>query len=118
MYTYSPGRPELLCAALVNVITASSKANMCERGVVDMKYLLRLVAVVIMLSCFALPGRGQTSSGTISGHLIDQSGGAVTNAEVRLINQATNVVVTAQVRPNGDFIFPDVQPGTFTVVVQ
>jgi hypothetical protein len=83
-----------------------------------MRSLLRLVAVVIMLGCFALPGRAQTSSGTISGHLVDQSGGAVTKAEVRLINQATNVVVTTQVRPNGDFIFPDVQPGTFTVVVQ
>ena len=70
-----------------------------------MKYLLRLVAVVIMLSCFALQGRAQTSSGTISGHLVDQSGGVVTNAEVRLINQQTNVVVSTPVRSNGDFIF-------------
>jgi len=83
-----------------------------------MKSLLRLVAVVLMLSCFALQGQAQTSSGTISGHLVDQSGGAVTNAEVKLINQKTNVLVTTQVRSNGDFIFPDVQPGTFTVVVQ
>ena len=83
-----------------------------------MKSLLRLVAVVMMLSCFALPGRTQTSSATISGHLVDQSGGIVTKAEVKLINQQTNVIVTTQVRPNGDFIFPDVQPGTFTVIVQ
>ena len=83
-----------------------------------MKSLLRLVAVVMMLSCFALPGRTQTSSATISGHLVDQSQGIVTNAKVKLINQQTNVIVTTKVRPNGDFIFPDVQPGTFTIIVQ
>src|SRR5579862_2590774 len=60
----------------------------------------------------------QTSSGTITGHLVDQSGGIVTNADVKLINQETNVIVTTKVRSNGDFIFPDVQPGTFTITVQ
>ncbi len=39
-------------------------------------------------------------------------------AKVTLTNQLTNVSVTTIVRPNGDFIFPDVQPGTFSVVVQ
>lgn len=83
-----------------------------------MKSLLRLVAVVTMLSCFALPGRAQTSSATISGHVVDQSQGVVAKAKVTLINQQTNVIVRTQVRPNGDFIFADVQPGTFSVIVQ
>ena len=82
-----------------------------------MKSLLRLVAVVSMFGCFPLQGRAQTSSGTISGHIVDQSNGIVVNAQVKLINQETNVVVSTPVRSNGDFIFADVQPGTFTVVV-
>jgi Carboxypeptidase regulatory-like domain/TonB-dependent Receptor Plug Domain len=82
-----------------------------------MKSFLRLVAVVITMSFFALQVKAQTSSGTISGHLVDQSNGIVVNAEVKLINQQTNVVVSTPVRPNGDFIFADVQPGTFTVVI-
>jgi hypothetical protein len=82
-----------------------------------MKSLLRLVAVVSMLGWFALQGRAQTSSGTISGHIVDQSNGIVVNAQVKLINQETNVVVSTPVRSNGDFIFADVQPGTFAVVV-
>ena len=45
-----------------------------------MKPLLRLVAVVSMLGCFTLQGRAQTSSGTISGHIVDQSNGIVVNA--------------------------------------
>jgi hypothetical protein len=83
----------------------------------NMKSLLRLVAVVSMFGCFPLQGRAQTSSGTISGHIVDQSNGIVVNAQVKLINQETNVVVSTPVRSNGDFIFADVQPGTFTVVV-
>ncbi len=82
-----------------------------------MKSLLRLVAVVTTLSCFVLQGRAQTSSGTISGHVIDQSGGVVANAEVRLVNEQTAVQVTTQVLPNGDFVFADVQPGTFSVSI-
>src|ERR1700733_7224044 len=92
--------------------------NMHDRGVMNIKSPLRLVAVVTILSCFALPGRAQTSSATISGHVVDQSQGVVAKATVTLINQQTNVIVTTQVRPNGAFIFADVQPGTFSVIVQ
>jgi hypothetical protein len=82
-----------------------------------MKSILRLVAVVVMLGCFASPARTQTSSATISGHIVDQSGGVVSNAEIKLINQLTNVTVTAHTNRSGNFAFPDQQPGTFTVVV-
>jgi len=82
-----------------------------------MKYLLRSVAVVITLSCFALQGRAQTSSAAIRGHVIDQTNGVVANADVSLINEQTNVTVTTRTNGNGDFIFPDTQPGTFTVIV-
>src|SRR6185437_2330224 len=40
------------------------------------------------------------------------------NAEVDLINQETGVAVTTHVHSSGDFTFPDVQPGTFTVIVK
>jgi hypothetical protein len=44
-----------------------------------MKFFSRLVAVVITLSSFALQVEAQTSSGTISGHIVDQSNGIVLN---------------------------------------
>ena len=83
-----------------------------------MKSLSRLVIVVAMLGCFAWPARTQTSSAAIRGHVIDQSNGIVPNADVILINQETNVTVSTHTNGSGDFIFPDVQPGTFTVVVR
>ena len=61
--------------------------------------------------------RAQTSSAAISGHVVDKSNGAVAGAKVTLINELTNVRVETKVRQDGDFIFPDVQPGTFTVVI-
>ncbi|MDP9049393.1 MAG: carboxypeptidase-like regulatory domain-containing protein, partial [Acidobacteriota bacterium] len=82
-----------------------------------MKSLLRLV-VVSMLGCFAIQARTQTSSATISGHVVDQSNGAVPNAQVVLTNQQTNVVVTTHTNGSGDFIFPDRQPGTFSIAAK
>lgn len=72
--------------------------------------VLCLCSLGIVLTGIAF---AQTSSGTISGHVVDQSGGIVTKAKVRLVNQQTAVQVTTQVRSNGDFVFADVQPGTF-----
>ena len=83
-----------------------------------MKSCRNFTLPVIAIVCFAVSGRAQTSSGTISGHVVDQTDAVVTNAEVKLINQQTGCLVSTQVRPNGDFIFADVQPGTFTVIVQ
>ncbi|MDP9050535.1 MAG: carboxypeptidase-like regulatory domain-containing protein, partial [Acidobacteriota bacterium] len=82
-----------------------------------MKSILRLVAVIFMVGCFAVHARAQTSSATISGHVVDQTGGVVPNADVSLINQETNVTVATHTNGNGDFLFPDTQPGSFAVVV-
>ena len=83
-----------------------------------MKSILRLVAVAVMFGCLVLQARAQTSSATISGHVVDQSKGIVPGAEVTLVNEETNVTVTTRVLPSGDFIFPDVQPGKFTVIIR
>ncbi len=82
-----------------------------------MKSISRLVAVIALLGCFAVPARTQTSSAAIRGHVVDQSDGVVPNADVSLINQETNVTVDTHTNGSGDFIFPDTQPGTFSVVV-
>jgi hypothetical protein len=109
------------CAGVTSILLPSSTKKQPmqqERGLTNMNLLLRLVAVAALSVCFALQSRAQTSGGTISGHIIDQSQAIVANAEVKLVNQQTGVIVTTQVRPNGDFIFADVQPRTFTVLVK
>ena len=59
-----------------------------------MKSFLRIASVLAVLSGLSLHAAAQTSSATISGHVVDQSGGVVPNASVTLLNQQTNVQVT------------------------
>lgn len=80
--------------------------------------LLRTVTLVLLTGWISAMAGAQTSSGTISGRVVDQTGAVVPNAEVDLINQETGVTVSTHVLSSGDFTFPDVQPGTFTVIVK
>lgn len=59
----------------------------------------------------------QTSSAAVSGHVVDQSKGAVPNAVVKLVNEQTNVAITAKTNATGDFIFTNVQPATYSAIV-
>ena len=81
----------------------------------------RSVHLAIALTVVAAMSGGvvgaQTSTAALSGHVVDKSNGAVAGAKVTLVNELTNVRVETKVRQDGDFIFPDVQPGTFTVVI-
>jgi hypothetical protein len=83
-----------------------------------MKSLLRTVALLMFVCLMALVCKAQTSSGTVTGHVVDPSQSVVVGAQVDLVNQMTGVVTTTKVHSNGDFIFADVQPGTFTVIVK
>ena len=80
--------------------------------------VMRLVAIPIVVCLLSFQASSQTSSATISGRVVDQSSAVVPNAEVKLVNQATGVAVTTHTNSNGDFTFPDVQPGKFAANVQ
>lgn len=76
------------------------------------------IAFLALLICgISRTAWAQTSSGSISGRVVDQGGGIVVNAVVRLIDQQTNSTMTTKVLSSGNFIFPVVQPGTFSVIV-
>ncbi len=80
--------------------------------------LLPLALLLVFLCGVSHIVRAQTSSGTISGRVVDQTGGVVVGAEVDLVNEQTGTKVTTQVRSSGDFSFLDVQPGTYTAIVR
>ena len=82
-----------------------------------MKIMMRLVVVAFLLVAFVVQASAQTSSASISGHVIDQSKSAIPNAEIKLLDQSTNVVISTHTSGNGDFVFADVAPGTYTAIV-
>src|SRR4051812_20357161 len=80
-----------------------------------MREFMRLVANVYILLLFSVYGVAQTSSGQISGRVLDSSGAAIRDAAVTLTNQATAEIRTDKTNSSGEFVFVAVQPGTFTV---
>ena len=99
-------------------------ADITLDGVVDKKRIRTQnlwghLSVLAILLCFiAHTAIAQSSSGTISGRVVDTTGAVVANAEVDLVNQLTGTMVKTKVRSSGDFSFLDVQPGTFMVIVK
>jgi hypothetical protein len=82
-----------------------------------MKNFLRLSVIVYIIFGLTLGSPAQTSSGQISGRVIDPAGAAIPGAVVTLTNQATGEVRIDKSESSGEFVFAAVQPGTFTVAV-
>ncbi|HZQ45308.1 MAG TPA: TonB-dependent receptor [Acidobacteriaceae bacterium] len=84
-----------------------------------MKSMLRLIAISVWLvtMCFGVSASAQSSSGTINGRMVDPSGAVIPGAAVKLVEQQTHVEATTKGAGNGDFVFPVVQPGTYSVIV-
>ena len=82
-----------------------------------MKLMMRLVAVVFLLSVALYTG-AQTTSGTITGLVTDTTGAVVSGASVQLTDQETSVSQTTKASGDGSFVFADVEPGTYFITVQ
>ena len=73
----------------------------------------------VMLAFFAsiVPGRAQTTFGSITGTVTDPSGAGVPRAKVIVTNDATHAQQQVLADAQGTFNVPDLQPGTYGVQV-
>jgi hypothetical protein len=76
-----------------------------------------LMAVIVALTG-SIPGGAQTVTGTISGTVVDVSGGAVAGATVSIINERTKSARNVTTNESGDFVFTAVQPGNYTIKIE
>src|ERR1700742_305869 len=81
------------------------------------------VQILVVLGCFGsafiTPSMSaQSSSGTINGRVVDSTGAVIPGAAVKLVEQQTHVETKTKAQNDGDFTFPVVQPGTYSVVVE
>lgn len=79
-------------------------------------YLLTAMFAVVLFTTTSISA--QTTSGNISGRVVDQSDAAIPNAEVTLTNQLTSQQLTTTTDKSGNFVFASIQPGTFSVTVR
>ena len=84
-----------------------------------MQTLLRrlVLALTILVAVSAIPLCSQTF-GEVTGHISDATGAAVPAAKIALTNVATNAVRRAVSTDSGDYTFPAVAPGFYTVRVE
>src|SRR5262245_4181580 len=60
----------------------------------------------------------QVTTGTVTGRVIDSTGGIVPNAKVVLVSEARGTRSAAVVtNDSGDYVFPDVTADTYTIEV-
>jgi hypothetical protein len=80
--------------------------------------LVRLMAAALAACSLTIePASAQTTSGQISGRVVDPDRQAIPGAEVTLTNQLTKEQRVQNTETSGDFVFASVQPGTFSITV-
>ncbi len=77
------------------------------------RFLSRLFAVVLL----ANPCAFAQIAGQIAGRVLDPSGAAVANAQVRLTDAATHVIQSTTTTSSGDYVFINLAPGSYRIDV-
>lgn len=76
------------------------------------------VTVAVALLCTVASAWSQDSRGKVQGRVIDATDAVIVGAAVTLLNDNTGVSATTQSKPNGQYLFDFVIPGTYTVTVE
>ena len=78
-----------------------------------MRYFRPMVVLVLLL--FAVSASAQTTSGSMSGSVVDAQNQVVPGADVIVTNEQTQEVRRTVTNEVGLFAFPALQPGPYTV---
>jgi hypothetical protein len=81
-------------------------------------FRLATAALAILLVLSASPAWSQvTSTGSVTGQVVDQQGASVPGADVKLFDPSTNSSQTTTSNDAGRYIFINVAPGTYDITV-
>ena len=79
-------------------------------------FRLCLLSALLCLTSFAVTA--QTVTGTITGTVVDQSSQVIAGAKVTLTNDRTSDARDTTTNESGNFLFPAVSPGIYSVKVE
>ena len=82
-----------------------------------MRIRILSIFVLIFVLCTGVV-LAQTTSGSITGNVIDSQRSAIANATVTITDVDKGFTQTATTDEQGRFVFPQVPPGTFDIVIQ
>ncbi len=75
-----------------------------------------VLALITLLCCAGLSA--QVTSGTIFGTVKDPSGAFIKDATITVLNPANGLTRTTHTTDNGDFVVPNLLPGTYSIAVE
>src|SRR3954453_23008305 len=76
------------------------------------------VAACFVLFCGAFSAFGQETRGAIQGRVLDSTGGAIPGAQVKAVNTATGVELSAATNESGNCTLPYLLAGTYRIQAQ
>jgi len=82
-----------------------------------MRTVLRVVAVLVCVGVSVIPVRAQSSSGTITGRVVDESGQPVPGATVTLIRTDIQDARSLVTPASGAVVFTSLQPGPYSLEI-
>ena len=82
-----------------------------------LRFRTAFVLLLLALVCAGI-AYSQAVHATLLGTVTDASGGVVTNGKVTIVEETTGISHTAQTNESGNFTFPDLPPGRYTVSVE
>jgi len=71
--------------------------------------------LLLVLAAWSTPLVAQVSQASIRGNVHDATGAVVPNAQLRLVNVATGVQATTTSNEKGDYLFLNLNPGSYTL---
>jgi hypothetical protein len=78
---------------------------------------MRGLIAAVLACAWAVPALAQITTGLLTGSVKDIQGASVPGATITLINAAQGTTIDTQTSAEGDFVFPNVAPGSYTVRV-
>src|SRR5882724_3255821 len=91
---------------------------MMKQHFANVKFLAFVSALLCMFMLGASIVSAQTTTGTVSGQILDSTGAIVTTAKVTITNDGTGVSQTITTSSAGTFHLPSMLPGIYTLVVE
>ncbi|MGH9257985.1 MAG: carboxypeptidase-like regulatory domain-containing protein, partial [Vicinamibacterales bacterium] len=82
-----------------------------------MRFVSRLMAVVVSAALWSGAVSAQAAFGRLAGTVFDETGGALPAVSVTLSNELTGQKAQTTTAETGAFLFPQVQPGSYTVTL-
>src|ERR1700693_5421330 len=76
-----------------------------------------VVATLVLLFFFCLPGNAQVAGGSITGTVTGETGGAMPDVRISVEDVTTGLARTATTNPAGLYTVPDMPPGNFEMTV-